>query len=143
MILASSSSVYGSGYLAYLHPALKTLFEGVTEIVFIPFARPNGISHDAYTEIAQRGFEFLDIPVVGLHSFENQHKAIADAQAIFVGGGNTFVLVDELYKRGVFSELQEVIESGTPYLGTSAGSNICGLSMQTTNDMPIVKPNFF
>lgn len=87
MILASSSSVYGSGYLAYLHPALKTLFEGVTEIVFIPFARPNGISHDAYTEIAQRGFEFLDIPVVGLHSFENQHKAIADAQAIFVGGG--------------------------------------------------------
>ena len=73
---------------------------------------------------------FLDIPVVGLHSFENQHKAIADAQAIFVGGGNTFVLVDELYKRGVFSELQEVIESGTPYLGTSAGSNICGLSMQ-------------
>ena len=77
--------------------------------------------------------------VVGLHKIASPIDAIRNAEAIFVGGGNTFVLVNQLYKLHLLSELQQAILSGTPYLGTSAGSNICGLTMNTTNDMPIVQ----
>lgn len=143
MILASSSTVFGSGYLTYLQPALSVLFKGVQEVLFVPYARPSGISYDAYTEIAQQGFDFMGVKLKGIHEHTDAVQAISEAEAIFVGGGNTFVLVDEIYKQGVFSALQMAIEKGTPYLGTSAGSNICGQTMQTTNDMPIVKPVAF
>ena len=73
----------------------------------------------------------------------NPKKALYEAEAIFVGGGNTFVLVNELYKHDLLETLKQQIELGTPYLGTSAGSNLCGVSMQTTNDMPIVYPPSF
>lgn len=66
-----------------------------------------------------------------------------EAQGLFTGGGNTFLLVRELYKQDVLRSLKEVVLEGTPYLGTSAGTNIAGLSMRTTNDMPIVYPPSF
>ncbi|HBY70561.1 MAG TPA: dipeptidase PepE, partial [Flavobacteriaceae bacterium] len=69
--------------------------------------------------------------------------AIKEASGIFTGGGNTFVLVNSLYKNQVMEPLREAIFNGTPYLGTSAGSNICGVSMKNTNDMPIVYPPSF
>ncbi|HEY4628743.1 MAG TPA: dipeptidase PepE, partial [Flavobacterium sp.] len=81
--------------------------------------------------------------VKGIHEFENFSTAITDAEGIFTGGGNTFLLVTQLYKNNIMTVLAETIKSGTPYLGTSAGSNICGLSMQTTNDMPIIYPPSF
>ncbi|MFC2110390.1 dipeptidase PepE [Bacteroidota bacterium] len=143
MIIASSSTVYGSGYLEYLRPVLLKLYAGVEEILFIPFARPGGVSHDEYTEIARKGLSFLNIQVKGIHEFENLKEAVTNAQAIFVGGGNTFVLVNELYEENLIDLLKDKINKGTPYLGTSAGSNICGITMQTTNDMPIVKPPSF
>jgi len=138
VVLASSSTIYGSGYLEYLQPELKKLFGQVSKILFIPYARPGGISYDAYTEIAKEGFSFMKIKVQGIHEFKDAKLAIEQAEAIFVGGGNTFVLVSKLYKLTIMETLKAKIESGTPYLGTSAGSNICGMTMQTTNDMPIV-----
>jgi len=78
-----------------------------------------------------------------LHEFENPKKAINTAEGIFTGGGNTFVLVDQLYKINVINTLKTAIESGTPYVGTSAGSNICGLTIGTSNDMPIAYPPSF
>ncbi|MDG2279162.1 MAG: dipeptidase PepE [Flavicella sp.] len=143
IILASSSSVHGSGYLEYLEPELKVLFAGVTEILFIPYARPSGISYEEYTEIAAKGFSKLGIDVIGIHEFTNPKSAIENAKAIFVGGGNTFVLVATLYELEIMQDLKSCIESGIPYLGTSAGSNICGMTMQTTNDMPIKMPKSF
>lgn len=143
LIIASTSTIYGSGYLEYLLPELKTHFEDCDTILFIPYARPGGITHDAYTEIAQKAFTKINKKVVGLHSFEDPIAAINEAQGIFTGGGNTFVLVNALYKNEVMAPLRTVLLSGTPYLGTSAGSNICGLSMQTTNDMPITYPPSF
>src|SRR5699024_3159732 len=118
---------HGSSYLEYLQPVLQTHFDQVDEILFIPFARPGGISHDTYTAKAKKGLEFLNKKVVGLHEKENFQEAIQKAQAIFTGGGNTFLLVTKLYEYELMDPLKKVIESGTPYLGTSAGSNICGL----------------
>lgn len=143
IIVASTSTVHGSGYLAYLKDRLASFFSESSTILFIPFARPGGITHDAYTQVAANFFKQLDKEVIGLHTVADPAKALQDATGIFTGGGNTFVLVNALYKRNCMAPLREVILQGTPYLGTSAGSNICGLTMQTTNDMPIVYPPSF
>ncbi|RMB56371.1 dipeptidase PepE [Dokdonia sinensis] len=143
LIIASTSTIYGSGYLEYLLPTLAKHFAECSEIIFIPYARPGGISHDAYTDVALKAFEKIGKRIVGLHTFKDPVSAILDAAGIFTGGGNTFVLVNMLYKTEVMPALRTILHQGTPYLGTSAGSNICGLTMQTTNDMPIAYPPSF
>lgn len=143
MIIASTSTVFGSTYLEYLLPTLKTHFKNVKTIVFIPFARPGGITYDAYTAIANKAFATINIAVKGLHEFENKKEALQNAEGIFTGGGNTFELVNQIYKHDILQTLKAVLENGTPYLGTSAGSNICGVNMKNTNDMPIVYPPSF
>lgn len=143
IIIASTSTVHGSGYLEYLLDELKVHFKSANEILFVPYARPGGISHDGYTKIASKAFSKIDKTVKGLHEYKNPKDAIRNAQGIFVGGGNTFVLVNQLYKNDVISAIKNALGEGTPYLGTSAGSNICGLTINTTNDMPIVYPPSF
>lgn len=143
VILASTSTLYGGGYLDYLLPTLKTHFENVKTLLFIPYARPSGISHEDYTSKVGEVFSKIDISVKGLHEFENPEKAIQEAEAVFTGGGNTFLLVSQLYNNNLIEVLKATINKGTPYLGTSAGSNIGGKTMNTTNDMPIVLPKSF
>lgn len=143
IIIASTSTVHGSGYLAYILDELTSFYKDTEEILFIPYARPGGITHDDYTDIARKAFETIGKRVRGIHEFENPVEAITTAKGIFTGGGNTFLLVSQLYKQEVMQPLREAIFNGTPYLGTSAGSNICGLTMQTTNDMPIIYPPSF
>ena len=143
MIIASTSTVHGSGYLAYLMPRLKTHFKDVKELLFIPYARPGGISYDEYTAIVKDAFSKMDISVRGIHEFKAPNKAIKEAEAIFTGGGNTFELVNQIYKNDLLITLKAAIDSGIPYLGTSAGSNICGVNIKNTNDMPIVYPPSF
>ncbi|NJB81787.1 dipeptidase PepE [Wenyingzhuangia aestuarii] len=140
LVLASSGSVHGSEYLAYLLPTIDKLYKDIEEVLFIPYAQPSGISLDDYTDLVQQAFGSLGIEIKGLHEFEDSRAAIKNAKGIFVGGGNTFLLVSKLYCSGLWEVLKEAINKGTPYLGTSAGTNIVGLSMQTTNDMPIVLP---
>jgi len=142
-LIASTSTIHGSGYLEYILPSLKEHFNNASEIVFIPFARPSGITHDEYTNIAKKAFEKINIKVKGLHEFDDKALAIKDAKGIFTGGGNTFLLVSQLYKTNTLEPLKKALKSGTPYIGTSAGSNICGLTMGTTNDMPIIYPPSF
>ena len=143
LLIASTSTVYGSGYLEYLQPALTSFFKGDTIVLFIPYARPGGISYEVYTKKVKEAFASIDIEVQGIHEFINPKRAVQEAQAIFTGGGNTFELVHQLYANDLLVDLKEVIENGTPYLGTSAGSNICGVSMMNTNDMPVVYPPSF
>lgn len=143
IIIASTSTVHGSGYLEYIQDELSSFFKNVKTLVFVPYARPSGISHNDYTEIARKAFSKIGKNVVGLHTFENPAEAIKSAQAIFTGGGNTFVLANQLHKNNLIEPLKNAINNGTPYLGTSAGSNICGLTIKTTNDMPIVYPPSF
>lgn len=142
-LIASTSTLYNGDYLDYLLPELAIHFKSCQSILFIPYARPSGISHDDYSEKVRVAFAKINIAVKGIHEFENPIQAIQEAEGIFTGGGNTFLLVSELYQYGIIEELAGVIKNGTPYLGTSAGSNICGLTMQTTNDMPIVYPPSF
>ena len=143
LIIASTSTIHGSGYLEYLLPTLAVFFADVKTILFIPYARPGGISYNEYTKIAEKAFAKINIAVKGIHEFNNTKEAIQNAEAIFTGGGNTFELVNQLYKNDVILTLKDVLENGTPYLGTSAGSNICGIDMKNTNDMPIVYPPSF
>lgn len=143
MIIASTSTVHGSGHLEYLLEELSFFFKETDSILFIPYARPGGISHKDYTAKANDAFMQIGKKVKGIHEFDTPQDALRSAKGIFVGGGNTFVLVNQLYKNDLMGTLQEVITSGTPYLGTSAGSNLCGLTLNTTNDMPIVYPPSF
>ncbi|MFN3941054.1 MAG: dipeptidase PepE [Flavobacterium sp.] len=142
-IIASTSTLHGGGYLEYLQPTLQEFFKEIKQLLFIPFARPGGITHDAYTEKAAVFFQKMNIQVQGLHAFENPKEAILHAEAIFTGGGNTFVLVDQLHRLQLMPVIKQAVNQGTLYLGSSAGSNITGLTMQTTNDMPIVYPSSF
>ena len=143
ILLASTSSLFGEEYLAYLKPHIAELFSGVDEIIFVPFARPGGMPHDDYTQRAADAFAALAIRVKGLHTFNDPAAAIREAKGFFTGGGNTFLLVKELHDQAMMAVLKEAVEKGAPYLGTSAGSNIAGVNMQTTNDMPIVYPPSF
>ncbi|WP_213189352.1 dipeptidase PepE [Cloacibacterium caeni] len=143
VLLASTSSLFGGKYLEYIKEEIAELFSGIVEIIFIPFARPSGISHEEYTQIARDFFEQINIKVKGLHEFEDKIAAVNEAKGFFTGGGNTFLLVKTLHEENLMSVLAENVKSGNPYLGTSAGSNIAGLNMKTTNDMPIVYPPSF
>lgn len=142
-LLASTSTLHGQDYLEYLTPEIKNFFKGISEVLFIPYARPGGISHGEYTANAAKAFFKAGIKLKGIHEFKNPVEAIKQAKGIFTGGGNTFLLVSKLYRNKLMNVLQEAILSGTPYMGTSAGTNIAGLTMQTTNDMPIIYPPSF
>jgi dipeptidase E len=143
ILLASTSTLFGGQYLEYLHDEIKDVFNGVDEIVFIPFARPSGLSHDDYTAKAAGYFATLAINVKGLHLFADPADALQQAKGVFTGGGNTFLLAKQMQELNLFPVLKQRVESGMPYMGASAGSNIAGLNIRTTNDMPIVFPPSF
>jgi dipeptidase E len=143
IIIASTSTIHGGAYLDYILEELKVLFANVDTVLFIPYARPGGISHDEYTSKAAEAYTKIGKTLKGIHEFDNPIEALNNAKGIFVGGGNTFVLVSQLYRHKLLEPIKAIVSNGTPYLGTSAGSNICGLTINTTNDMPIVYPPSF
>lgn len=143
ILLASTSTLFGGQFLEYLKDELTQLFSNVNELIFIPYARPSGITHDDYTAKVAAFFSQLNISVRGLHTFDDPIQALQSGQAFFTGGGNTFLLVKTLHELNLMSVLRDEINAGKPYLGTSAGSNIGGVNMKTTNDMPIVYPPSF
>ena len=143
VVLASTSTLPGQSYLEYMLPVIKELFSGVKEVIFIPYARPGGMSHDDYTGRVVTAFATIGLKVRGLHTFDNPADAIQNGEAFFTGGGNTFLLVQQLHALNLMDKLRIAVENGAPYFGSSAGSNIGGVNMQTTNDMPIVLPASF
>lgn len=143
LIIASTSTLHNQGFLEYLLPTLQHHFTAGSTIVFIPYARPGGISHEDYTAKVREALAPIHVQVKGLHEFDDPKAAIQQAAGIFTGGGNTFLLVKQLYAHDLVSTITSVVNNGTPYLGCSAGSNICGLTMETTNDMPITYPPSF
>ena len=142
LLVISTSTIYGYSFLEYIKDEIKEFIKS-EEIIFVPYARPSGVSYDDYTQNVKDALEPIGISVKGLHTFENRKEAIQHAKAIFIGGGNTFLLLKTLYEQGLVEELRNTVHSGTPYIGTSAGSNLTGLTIGTTNDMPIVYPPSF
>jgi len=142
MLLASTSTIFGQRYLEYLHNEIKNIFLGCKNILFIPYARPSGISHLEYTIKVKTVFNMLGLNIID-YTNENIRSNLEKCDGIFTGGGNTFLLLSKLYEFNLIDILKNKINLGTPYLGTSAGSNICGLSIGTTNDMPIIEVESF
>ena len=143
LLLLSTSTVHGSGYLEYCRSELARHFAGCPEVLFVPFARPGGVSNDDYTARTREAFEGAGLVLRGVHEHEDPAAAIRDAGGLFIGGGNTFLLLRELYRNGLLDPIRELAARGLPYMGSSAGSNIAGLTIGTTNDMPIVFPPSF
>ena len=115
-------------------------FSDCEQVLFVPFASDD---HDAYTSRMQ-GFLGPDGPsLVGIHTFEDQQSAVRDAEGIYVGGGNSFLLIRALHEGGLVAPIRDRVLGGAPYLGVSAGSNVASPTMMTTNDMPIVLPPSF
>ena len=141
MILASTSTIFGSNYLEYLFPVIKTLFHNSKNILFIPYARPNGISHKVYTQLVSETFNKINLSIVEIDNYDNPIENINSCDGIFIGGGNSFLLLDKIQKYKLSEKITDKVNSGTPFLGTSAGSNICGITIGTTNDMPIIHPS--
>ncbi|WP_333608590.1 dipeptidase PepE [Arsukibacterium sp.] len=142
LLLLSSSRANNSEYLAPYMPWLQTHLTGCTELLFIPYAGVT-ISYDAYVTQVATALAPLKVKVSGLHQYAKPQQAIKDAQAIAVGGGNTFKLLNELYQKDILQLIAERVTSGTPYIGWSAGANIAGSTICTTNDMPIIAPPSF
>ncbi len=117
LLLASTSTLFGETYLSYLTKDLELFFKDVDTITFVPFARPGGISHDAYTAVVIKAFSKLDKKVVGLHTYSDPKEGLEQAEAIFTGGGNTFLLVKHLHEQGLMAVIKELVESGIPYMG--------------------------
>jgi dipeptidase E len=143
LLLVSSSRCHPHGYLEHCESEIRQLFAAASEVLFVPYARPSGHSHDEYTDVARERFQQMGLSVRGVHEFADPRTAVAQAQGVFIGGGNTFVLLRDLYAHNLIPVLRERIAAGMPYMGTSAGSNMAGLSIGTSNDMPIVHPPSF
>lgn len=143
LLIMSTSTIYGSSYLDYAKSTIYEFFKVAKDITFIPFARPSGITYDEYTNSASKVFNDLGLHLKGIHEYSDMKEAAENAKAFFIGGGNTFLLLKTIYETGLFSIIQKKVEAGAPYMGTSAGSNICGKTINNTNDMPIVYPPSF
>jgi dipeptidase E len=142
LLLLSSSRVGDTTYLQHALALIKAKLTGVTELLFIPYAGVT-VNFDDYTAMVQNALTELDIKVTGIHQYADPVSAINAAPAIAVGGGNTFNLLHQLYQNKLIKAIQGKVAQGTPYIGWSAGSNIAGLSIRTTNDMPIIEPESF
>lgn len=141
LLLISASKADNTPYLSHALIWLQDHFAG-REVLFIPYAGV-GMSHSDYTQRVATALQPAGIQVRGIESYVDPKQAIVSAEAIAVGGGNTYMLLDTLYRRGLIDPIRRTIAAGTPYAGWSAGSNIAGRSIRTTNDMPIIQPPSF
>ncbi|UYG00622.1 dipeptidase PepE [Halomonas sp. GD1P12] len=146
LLLLSSSKAGSTGYLEHAKPLIEDFLTAapnvINRVLFIPFAGV-GKTFDMYLEQVRPAFEALGITVDGVHRAPDPIEAVHRAEAIAVGGGNTFALVKRLYEANLLTAIQQCVALGTPYIGWSAGSNIAGPTICTTNDMPIVEPPSF
>lgn len=143
LLLISNSTNPGEGYLEYPTPYIKEfLGEKALNALFIPYAAVT-FSFEAYEEKVNARFSEIGHHVTSIHRFINPVEAIENADAIVVGGGNTWQLVGMLWEKGLMKAIRKKVKTGTPYIGWSAGSNIACPTLKTTNDMPITEPGKF
>jgi dipeptidase E len=137
LLISSSFIPGGAGYLDYCAADVLNFYRTVTRILFIPYGLKD---RETYTAKIASLFDGSGLLVESLHTAQDPRAAIENAEAFFVGGGNTFRLLDELYALGVLHAFRNRVRAGAPYLGVSAGTNLACPTIKTTNDMPIVFP---
>lgn len=142
LLLISNSTNAGEEYLQYPIERIGAFLAGVEEVAFVPYAAVT-FSYEAYEAKVAARFERIGVRVRSVHRQSDPREAIRRAQAICVGGGNTFALAKKMQEQGLVREIADKISSGTPYVGWSAGSNVACPTICTTNDMPIVQPESF
>jgi dipeptidase E len=140
LLLLSNSTEHGQGYLDHAMPAVLDFLGPVRQLVFVPFALRD---RDAYTAKVRSRFETEGIDVRGVRPEGSEAAVVEAAEALFVGGGNTFRLLDTLQRTALLEAIRRRARRGTPYLGASAGTNVAAPTIKTTNDMPIVQPASF
>lgn len=141
LLLLSSSKAENGTYLEHARAWIRESI-GNKELLFIPFAGVS-IDWDTYLERVREALAPVGISVCSIHKAIDAKAALRDAQAIAVGGGNTFHLLKTIYDWDLLDLIKEKVQAGTPYIGWSAGSNIAAPTICTTNDMPIVQPKRF
>jgi len=143
LLLISNSTQYGTGYLDHCADAIASfLGHAVKRVTFVPYAL---FDRDAYAARAKTRFEAMGYGIDSVHEAAGGPlRAVDEAEALFIGGGNTFRLLDALWRQGLVEPIRRRVRGeGLPYIGASAGTNVAGPSIRTTNDMPIVEPPTF
>ncbi len=137
ILLISTSTLHGGSYLDYVEPYVRDTLGSARTVLFVPYALAD---RDAYAAKARARFEAMGYGLTSLHAAPDPRRAVADADAVFIGGGNTFRLLKALYDSQVMGAIRQRVAAGMPYIGSSAGSNVACPTIKTTNDMPIVQP---
>jgi len=140
ILLISNSTLYGSGYLDHAEAEIRSFIGDLKRVLFVPFAL---YDRDKYASTAQQRFAKMGYELSSIHAAADPKQALAETDAVFIGGGNTFRLLKTLYDFDLLGPIRARVEAGMPYVGSSAGSNVAGLTIRTTNDMPIVQPPSF
>jgi dipeptidase E len=137
LLLISSSTVAGTGYLDHAEAEIREHLGAIQTVLFIPYALAE---HTAYSAKVRERFARMNYKVDSIHDSADPVGAVEGAEAVFIGGGNTFRLLKALYDRQLLNPIRARVDAGMPYMGASAGSNVAGPTIRTTNDMPIVEP---
>ena len=140
ILLISNSTLFGSGYLDHAETEIRDFLGDIQRVLFVPFAL---YDRDAYALTARDRFKQMGYESTSVHNASDRFKAVAETQSIFIGGGNTFRLLKTLYDQSLLDPIRQRVAQGMPYIGSSAGSNVAGPTIKTTNDMPIVQPPSF
>ena len=142
LLLISNSTNAGEEYLKYPIAEIAKTLNGVSEVVFIPYAAVT-FSYDEYEAKVQARFNEIGIKVKSIHHALNKRNFLRNAEAVVIGGGNTFALLKKMQEEDLLDVIHRRVKSGMPYVGWSAGSNVTCPTICTTNDMPIVQPESF
>lgn len=140
LLLLSNSATHDRPYLSHALQAISAHLFGRERLLFIPYALAD---HDGYTATVAEAMRPIGVSVEGLHGHPDPASAVSSAEAVFVGGGNTFRLLRSLRRGGLLGPLRDRVRTGLPYLGSSAGTNLACPTIRTTNDMPILDPEGF
>ncbi len=142
LLLISNSTNAGEEYLKYPIAEIAKTLKGVSEVVFIPYAAVT-FSYDEYEAKVQARFNEIGIKVKSIHHALNKRNFLRNAEAVVIGGGNTFALLKKMQEEDLLDVIHRRVKGGMPYVGWSAGSNVTCPTICTTNDMPIVQPESF
>jgi dipeptidase E len=139
LLLLSNSTLPGEPFFQWPRPYLASFLAGKKRMAFVPFAAVEE-QQDAYVEKVRPVFEALGVELESLHTAKDPAQALAHADVVAVGGGNSFLLARALHRTGLMRAIAERVKKGLPYMGWSAGANVACPTIMTTNDMPIVEP---